>query len=251
MADYADTRTTTAGMGLIQATAASTVTGSTASITVGSTTVTAQVVRGLTLATGDVVLVNRQGSQWWVLHKLYAAAPAVVIDSVPDPEPAPVVRTGSLVCTPIETRSRRDGKWRTDTDDTLQGAYGGYGNSTGCAFYGTKPRSLAGATVTGVILKVKRERAGGFAAVASTLRLVTERTRPSGAPTLTSSTTGPSLAVGKSTTTFTVPTSWGQSMVDGTAGGLALFDGSGSPYIRFSGRGSWAAAWTLLIRWRR
>ncbi|MEE3918179.1 hypothetical protein V2I01_04775 [Micromonospora sp. BRA006-A] len=40
-------------------------------------------------------------------------------------------------------------------------------------------------------------------------------------------------------------------MVDGTAGGLAVYDSSGSPYVRFAGRGSWSPAFTLAISWRR
>ena len=251
MSDFAGTRVSTAGLGLLQGTAASAVTGSTASIVVGSITVTAQVVRGLTLAAGDVVLVGRQGSQWWVIARLYAAAPAAPTDSGTEPDPQPVTRTGSLLCTPVETRSRRDSKWRTDTDDVLQGSYGGYGTSTGCAFYGGKPRSLAGATVTAASVKVRRESGGVFAAQAPTLWLVTQSTRPSGAPTLTSATAGPSLRVNASTSAFGIPAAWAQAMVDGTSGALAVYDADGSPYLRYSGRGSWSPAWTLTIKWRR
>jgi len=83
------------------------------------------------------------------------------------------------------------------------------------------------------------------------VRLVTQATKPAGAPTRTSSTTGPHLAVGATNNAFVVPTSWAQAMVDGSAGGLGVYDSSGSPYMRFAGRSSWSAAWTLTIRWTR
>lgn len=252
MSDLADVRALPpAGLGAVTGLAASTVSSGVASVTVGGLTVTARVVRGLVLAVGDPVLILRQGSAWWVLGALFTAAPVIIDDPDPPPPTKPTVTTGRLVCSPVETRTYRGGTWRTDTADVLQGNYGGLGNNWGCAFYGNKPRSLSGATVTAARLKARRIRGGVFAAQASTLRLVTQRTRPAGEPTLTSSTTGPSLAVGASTTTFAVPTSWAQAIVDGTSGGLAVYVADGSPYIRFSGRSDWAPAFTLTIDWRR
>ena len=240
------------GLGAVTGVAASTVAAGAASITIGEVTVSCLVARGVTLAIGDVVLVHRQGSARWVTSVLYAAAPPPPPDvNDPPPIPKPVVVTGTLVVAAVETRSYRSGKWRTDTDDLVQGVTPGQGNSTGCAFYGNKPRSLAGATVTKATIRVQRIRAGDFAARTSTLRLMTQKTRPSGAPTLTSSTSGPSLAVGKTDTAFTIPTSWAQAMVDGTSGGLAVFDGSGDPYIRYSGRSTYGPTFTLTIRWTR
>lgn len=249
MTDLAPLRTSLAGLGALTGTAASTVTAGQATITVGGISVTANVVQGLTLAVGDIALVTRQGSMWWVINKLFTAAPTDPGAPIP-PSPKPTTRTGALVCNPVETRSYRGGSWRTDTDDVLQGVYAGYPNNTGCAFYGSKPRSLSGATVTSATIKVKRIKGGAFSAQTSTLRLMTERTKPSGGPTLTSSTSGPSLKVNASTT-FTIPTSWAQNMVDGTAGGLAVYDSNGSPYIRYAGRGSYAGSFTLTIRWSR
>jgi hypothetical protein len=40
-------------------------------------------------------------------------------------------------------------------------------------------------------------------------------------------------------------------MVDGTSGGLAVFDGTGSPYVRFQGRGGYGPAFTMTIAWKR
>jgi hypothetical protein len=159
--------------------------------------------------------------------------------------------TGKLTITPIYTGSYRDGKWRTDTSDLVQGSYGGSGNSTGSAFYGSKPRSLAGATVTDCWITVRRGSGGAYSAQTSTLRLTTQSTKPGGAPTLTSSTSGPSIPVNTTKSRFDIPNSWGQAIVDGTSGGLSVFDSSGSPYIRFAGRSSYSASFTLTLAWRR
>jgi hypothetical protein len=224
--------------------------GSTITAQINGTTVIAQVARDLTVGVGDTVLVNKVGSQWFVVQRLFIAAPAAVTQpELPNPKPAIV--TGELVVPPVETRSRANGAWRADTEDVFQGNYGGQGNHTGCAFYGTQPQSLAGTTVLSARVLVRREAGGAYLANASTLRLVTETTRPTGDPTLTSTTTGPALHVAEETQTFTVPTAWAQAMVDGTAGGLAVFIAGGAPYLRFAGRGSWSAAWTLVIAWRR
>lgn len=235
--------------GAIFATATAAKSAGTVTATVNGKTTTVRVARDLTVASGDVLLVMRIGSQWWAFGRAFEAAPAVV-DTPVAPDPKPTVVTGSLVVAPVETRSYR-GSWRDDNTDVYQGEYGGWGNHTGCAFYGSKPRSLAGATVTDNKLRVRRVQAGTFAAQATTMRLMTNATRPGGAPTLTSSTSGPSLAVGSTTNSFHVPNAWVQSMVDGTAGGLAFFDADGSPYVRFAGRGTWSAAFTLTIYWSR
>lgn len=226
--------------------------GSTCTVRINGTLTTIEVARDLPVEAGDVLLVHKSGSLRVASCRLYSASVAEIPTTVePPPDPKPAIVTGSLVLPAVYTGSYRDSRWRTDTDDLVQGTYGGYGNSTGAAFYGTKPRSLDGATVTSASVAVRRGRGGAYAAQATTLRLVTEAVKPSGAPTLTSTTAGPNLAVDTTSRAFTVPTAWAQAMVDGTAGGLALFDGDGSPYARYAGRGSYSASFTLTINWQR
>lgn len=249
MADLADTHIVTAGRGQLTGIARSTVSAGTATVSIGGRQITAAVVRNLTLAVNDPVLIVRAGSWWIVTAVLNTAAPTPPdLDTPPNPQP-PVI-TGRLVVAPVFTGSYRDG-WRTDDYDTIQGVYGGYGNSTGAVFYGDKPRSLAGATVTAAALGVRRNRGGVYAAQTTTLHLVTEATKPTGAPTLGSSATGPRLAVDTTDEAFPLTTAWAQAMVDGTAGGLAVHSASGSPYVRLAGRGTWGPAWTLTLDWRR
>jgi hypothetical protein len=221
-------------------------------VTIAGVDTTVFAARGTTYAAGDRVAVMRTAAAWVAVCLLGTAAPAPPVDPNPTPPaPKPVTVTGSKTLIPVETRSRQGTKWRTDTDDVYQGQYGGNGNHAGCAFYGSGPRSLAGATVTSASITVRRKRAGGItAAQTTTLRLMTDKTRPSGGPTLGASTTGPSLKWGEADT-FTIPTSWAQSMVNGTAGGLCIFDADGSPYVILDGHAAYSSSFALTIRYSR
>lgn len=220
--------------------------------TINGVNVVVQVARDLALFAGDAFLVAKAGSEWVAIQRLGTAAPVPIDAPGATPPPTNPTQKGTLVVAPVETRSYRSGSWRTDNDDVYQGQFGGNGNHTGVAFMGSKARSLAGATVTKATIRVRRPDAGGAnAAQATTLRLVTQATRPSGAPTLGSSTSGPSLRRGQTTDAFVIPTSWAQAMVDGTAGGLGFFVAGGSPYVILAGRSTWSAAFTMTISWTR
>jgi hypothetical protein len=239
--------------GTLKAIATSGKTGSTCSADIGGQTVTIEVARDLSVASGDGLLVVRSGDTWYAIGRTSTAAPAVPDTPPPPPPPSkPVVVTGKLIVSPVETRSRQGSRWRTDTDDVYQGQYGGNGNHIGCVFYGTKPRTLAGATVTSAYVRIRRlDKGGTNAAQDTTLRLVAERFRPSGAPTLGSVADGPNLRRGETQNGVQITTAWVQAMVDGTAGGLAVYEADGSPYVILAGRGAWSAAWTMTIYWRR
>jgi hypothetical protein len=268
VADFADTRVSLAGKGVVRGTALTAVTSNACLVKVGGIQVTARVATGLTVAAGNILLLARLGSLYYVISVIPApltstpATPPPADASAPDtgdapPVPKPVVTTGTLTCVPTATACYRDGSWRSDGDptnsfDLYQGRYGGssYGRNTGAAFYGSKPHTLNGATCTKATVKIKRLSAGDFSARSATLRLVSQTSRPGGAPTLNETTSGPSLSVNASTT-FTLPTSWGQALIDGTRGGIAISVSSDDPYIHLAGRGSWSAAMTLTLSWRR
>jgi hypothetical protein len=228
--------------------------GSTCTANVAGIVTTIEVARDLTVAAGDALLVLKYGgrSQWCAIARLSTAAPADPVDPVPPP-PAPAApQHGVLSVSAYQTGSYRSGGWRTDNDDVYQGQYGGQGNHTGAVFYGTKPRSLEGASVVRATIRVWRPDVGGAnSAQSTTMRLVTQNKRPGGAPTMTSSTSGPSLRRGQTVGAFEIPASWAQAMVDGTAGGLGFFDASGSPYVILAGRGRSSASFTLAIQWTR
>jgi hypothetical protein len=268
VADFADTRVSLAGKGMVRGTALTAAASNCCLVTVGGITVTARVAVGLTVAAGNIVLMARLGSLYYVVIVVPVAptstpatppppdAPPVDTGDKP-PTPRPSTTTGTLTCVPVATACYRNSSWRSDGNpansfDLYQGRYSGssYGRNTGAAFYGSKPHTLSGATCTKVTVKIKRLSAGDFAARSATLRLVSQTSRPGGAPTLNETTSGPSLAINTSTT-FTLPTSWGQALIDGTRGGIAIAISSDDPYIRFAGRNSWSAAMTLTLSWRR
>lgn len=266
MADLADTRVSLAGQGILAGIAASTATSGACAAYVSGVQVTVRVVTGVTVAVGATLLIARQGSTYWAIGAVPAppavpstpsgADPPVVGDVSPAPKPA--TRTGVLTCNPVSTATFRDGSWRSDlgpvdSADTYQGRYSGssYGQNSGYAFYGSKPNTLAGATCLGITLHAQRLNAGDYAARTPTLRLVTQTTRPGGAPTLNETTAGPSLPIGGSVAAFALPTSWGQALIDGTRGGIGMTVAADSPYIQLAGRSSWSAAWVLAIRWQK
>lgn len=236
---------------MIMATAKSTKTSGVFTAEVNGANVLVNAARDLTVAVNDVVLIDKVGAQWWAFGRSEAAAPAPPANNEAGP-PASIT-TGQMIIAPVETRSYRTSfriGWRTEDDDVYQGQYGA-GNHIGAVFYGTKPQALAGATITGATFQVRMKQIGSYPPQAATMYLMTQSTRPSGAPTITSSTTGPQLTQGSTFPNFAIPVSWTQAMVNGTAGGIAFYVASGSPYLRMAGRGSWSAAFTLTINWRR
>lgn len=250
MSDFARTRTSLTGTGATLGTATTTASGALATFVVQGATVQVQVARDLTVAVGDVCLIQRVGSQWVAVQRLYTAAPADPGNpTLPDVQPSTV--SGSLVVPAIETRTFRS-DWITSHDDVLQGDFAGAGNLVGCAFYGSACLALDGATITAATVSIRRKSSGGLSSAQdTTLWLVTETTRPAGAPTLTSSTAGPTLAWGEASAAFAIPTAWVDAMVAGTAGGIAAYDADGSPYVALDGRGTLPSAWTLSISWTR
>jgi hypothetical protein len=237
------------------ATATAAKSGSTVTAVVAGRAITIQVARDLTVASGDVLIVAKTGagarSQWFAVGRAFAAAPGYVDpDGGIAPPPAFATPSGRLAIAPTFTGTYRDGAWVTGSNDVQQGIYGGAGNATGVAYYGVKAQALAGATVLAAAVHVARLTGGPTSTQTATLQLVTQTDYDGSAPTLTASTAGPALAPGGETD-FAVPTAWAQAMVDGTAGGLALLDGDGVPYMRFGGRGGSAAAWLLSIDWTR
>lgn len=224
------------------------------------TTIKCRAGRGVTTAAGDVVLVLRSKNELIVVERFHAAAPTGAADDLNSypPNPWASVQSGSTVIHPVETRSYRDSLgWRKDTDDVFQGDWGG-NNHAGCAFYGKKAVSLLGGEVLSAKVKVKRDPGSQWSThEATTLKRITQNTlthamvKDKTGPDFVSGTIdGPRLSPNEAEN-FTLPVSWGQDLVDGTAGGLAIHTNSNDPKARLEGRHSWGPAFTLLLTWRR
>lgn len=234
---------------LVTATAAKT--GSTTTALVNGTPTTIEVARDLTVASGDVLVVVRFGAQWFAIARGFTAAPAAQ-DNDAAPEPSPALVTGRLAVAPTDTGSWTGSRWRTDDDAVRQGIYGTSGNHVGAVFYGSKLTSLAGGTVLDATMRVRRLALGQLqGAQPTTMHLITDLSRPTGAPTLGSSTAGPVLGIDETDSAFAVPVAWVQAMVDGTAGGIGFYDADGDPFIVLAGRNAWGPAFTLTVDWQR
>ena len=85
-------------------------------------------------------------------------------------------------------RSTVYNNWRK-AGSVAQGNYG-YGDSTGCWFFGTAFSELKGKTISKVQITITRNRGGSYAAVGLVVRTHNYSSRPSGAPTLSSSSYG-------------------------------------------------------------
>ena len=101
-------------------------------------------------------------------------------------------------------RSSVYNNWKKD-GTARQGDYG-YGECTGCWFFGTAFSELKGKTINKVQITINRQRGGSYAAVGLAVRTHNYSARPSGAPTLSSSSYG----------TLSIPT--------GTSGTLTITD---------------------------
>ena len=102
-------------------------------------------------------------------------------------------------------RSSVYNNWKKD-GTVRQGDYG-YGDCTGCWFFGTAFSELKGKTINKVQITITRNRGGSYAAVGLVVRTHNYSTRPSGAPKLSSSSYGTlSLATG-TTETLTITNS--------------------------------------------
>jgi hypothetical protein len=208
--------------------------------------------RGLVTGSGDVILVHRYGQLWIASTRVYSSAVTELPPVLIELDPNPTVINGTLTVTPVFA-----GTWYPVAGWTDIHIYQGKRNATaengtGAAFYGDKPSSLAGAVVTG--LRLEQLRGGSHTVgVPATMRLITEKTRPAGAPTLGASTSGPPTPTADNDfpISFTLPTSWGQALVDGTAGGIGMFSATGVPWVSYWSKLYLPAAWTIVIDWTR
>ena len=93
-------------------------------------------------------------------------------------------------------RSSLYNSWKKD-GTVRQGDYG-YGDCTGCWFFGTAFAELKGKTINKVQITISRSRGGSYSAVGLVVRTHNYSARPNGVPTLSSSSYGTlSLATGE------------------------------------------------------
>ena len=118
-------------------------------------------------------------------------------------------------------RSSLYNNWKKD-GTVRQGDYG-YGDCTGCWFFGTAFSELKGKTITKVQITIKRQTDGANVPVEHKLWMHGHTVRPSGAPTLTSGWSQTfRLATGNSTTVAITDSAVLNAISAGTCKGFAL-----------------------------
>ncbi len=118
-------------------------------------------------------------------------------------------------------RSSVYNSWKKD-GTARQGDYG-YGDCTGCWFFGTAFSELKGKTINKVQITITRNRGGSSSAVGLVVRTHNYSARPSGAPTLSSSSYGTlSLATGTTGTLTITDSTVLNGIKNGTVKGFGI-----------------------------
>lgn len=204
--------------------------------------------KGITCAAGDVVTLLKQRSSWIIIAVKTAAPAGYITPDLVDE----TTLSGTFVVPPVETRSFMQGAWRLDTDDVFSGTYGALGNAVGCAWYGDALEGLSGSQIVSATIRVRRLAGGSAEAVAPVLRLLGENRRPTGGPgILGDAIQCPPLAPGQAADAITLPSEWVARLVAGTAGGVAAYTPTGTPYARLAGQSAWGQAFVISVKWRR
>lgn len=197
-------------------------------------------------AAGDVVVLQRSGG---LLVCTGIVGGTVVVPPAPEPDepdtnpPPPPPTSTTITLTPTATGSARAGSVRPDTDTLNQGDWTGRGVQFGQAVY----KARRSGTCTRARLQVRRLNSGYFSPQTPTWCLLNGASL-SGSPSIRGVPfTGGALTIG-ATTTIALPNSWGQSLIDGSAGGLGIYVSGSSPYITLAGKNAGMMKLTLTIR---
>lgn len=216
---------------------------------------------GTTYAVGQTVLVARDGRQAGYVLGAIGQPPAppppdpVYVPPAPKPaqqEPGSTVKRYSKTLLPSSTGTYRGGSWRS-TRNLYQGDWGGWGINTGAAFYGnqfvglraklTSPRSA--------VVRYSRTSGGVFGSQSPTFWTLTQRSRPSGAPTRRLSAVGDGVTTSGSDRheSWALPTAMLDELLSGQAGGLGIYVPGSNPYIVLSGPQEVATSLSITVNY--
>jgi hypothetical protein len=209
-------------------------TDGTVSVDLGSGRVvaSAMVLATYTPSVGDVVqVIRRDTSTWLVLGPTRTSSPATTNVTLSLSFPFNVTPASPGGANPLVVAANNVQSWRNnegwsgaaESNRAGQGAYSTtWGYYRGCYFYGAGAfTGLAGRTCTGVTLRLHRTGSGGISgAERMWIAPHTHATQPASAPYFPVAAVNIGSLAWNATGTFSLPTSWGQKLIDGVYKGF-------------------------------
>jgi hypothetical protein len=192
----------------------------------GRVVASALVLASYTPAVGDVVQVLRRDEQsWLVLGSTRTSNPTTVRVRTSLAFPTRVLSAPPGGSNPLVVAPNNIQSWRTkvnswtgedESNRAAQGSYTTRGYYEGCYFYGNAFTSLAGRTCTGLTIRLHRRGSGGIAGAERIwLAPHTHASQPTSSPYFAASAQNVGTLAWNASDTFTLPTSWGQALIDG------------------------------------
>ena len=211
---------------------------------------------GWTPSKGLSVACVRMAASWLALGPIRSANPATVATSASLAFPFVVLGSAPVSASPLVVSATGTGSWRPSgpggwmQSDVYQGAYSTqWGFYRGCYFYGSSAfDSLAGTTCTGLTITLSRKGSGGVAGPESVwLAPHPEPTKPGGAPYFPVAAVKYAGPAWGGTSTITLPTEWGQGLIDGKYAGIGHLYAGTADYAIFNSVGADSASGRLSV----
>lgn len=213
-------------------------------VTAGGVTIQCRYL-GTPPATGTLVLLSWESTTPWVIGSAAAYAPPATMTTPDVPSAPPVSTSGTLTLSAIDAGTYTLSWSKSEVD---QATYAGYPHH-GAWFYGSAPGQLAGATITGVSLRLgARLRIGSYNAAATLDIYRIVQGVKSGAPTYTDGPTAVTVGVNAPAQWVSLPASVGQNLVNAGSGGIGI---NGTTYAGLQGLDLDPASGQLALSWTR
>ena len=213
-------------------------------VTAGGATIQCRYL-GTPPTTGTLVLLSWESTTPWVIGSAAAYTPPTSTTAPTAPSAPPVSKSGTLTLSAVDAGTYTLSWSKPEID---QDTYAGYPHH-GAWFYGSAPGQLAGATITGVSLRLgARLRIGSYnAGVTLGVYRVTQGAK-SGAPTYVDGPTAVAIGVNAPAQWVSLPTSVGQNLVNAGSGGIGI---NGTGYAGLQGLNLDPASGQLALSWTR
>lgn len=213
-------------------------------VTVGASTIQCRYL-GTAPTTGTLVLLSWESTTPWVIGSASAYTPPATTTTPTGPTAPPAATSGTLTLPAVDAGTYTLSWSKSEVD---QDTYAGYPHH-GAWFYGSTPSQLAGATITGVSLRLgARLRIGSYNAPVTLGVYRVAQGSKSGSPTYTDGPTAVTIGVNAPAQWVSLPVSVGQNLVNAGSGGIGI---NGTGYAGLQGLNLDPASGQLALSWTR